>query len=83
MQDLLKLVPENIQSSIQQFMGNTAQPAVHIEKRAIYPANAPKPLGPYSPGIFVGENGTGTLYLAGQIGLNPATGKIVDGGIKD
>jgi 2-iminobutanoate/2-iminopropanoate deaminase len=38
---------------------------------------APSAIGPYSQGILV----NGFLYTAGQIPLDPATGKIVDGGI--
>ena len=39
---------------------------------------ATKPVGPYSPGIDIGS----MVFLAGQIGIDPATGKIVDGGIE-
>jgi 2-iminobutanoate/2-iminopropanoate deaminase len=35
-----------------------------------------KPIGPYTPGVGAG----GTLYLSGQIGLDPASGNLVDGG---
>jgi 2-iminobutanoate/2-iminopropanoate deaminase len=35
-----------------------------------------KPIGPYTPGVGVGD----TVYLSGQIGLDPASGQIVDGG---
>lgn len=39
---------------------------------------APAAVGPYSQGIQ-----TGNLYfLSGQLGLNPETGKIVEGGIE-
>ena len=39
--------------------------------------HAPSAIGPYSQGIVV----NGFLFTAGQIALDPATGKIVDGGI--
>jgi 2-iminobutanoate/2-iminopropanoate deaminase len=39
--------------------------------------NAPSAIGPYSQGIVA----NGFLFTAGQIALDPATGKIVDGGI--
>src|SRR5258705_5857222 len=39
--------------------------------------HAPAAIGPYSQGIVV----NGLLFTAGQIALDPATGKIVDGGI--
>jgi 2-iminobutanoate/2-iminopropanoate deaminase len=38
---------------------------------------APAAIGPYSQGIVAG----GFLFTAGQIALDPKTGKIVDGGI--
>ena len=40
---------------------------------------APAAVGPYSQGILIDK----TLYLAGQIALDPSTQKIVDGGIKE
>ena len=39
--------------------------------------NAAKPIGPYSPGIRVGN----LLFLSGQVGFDPSTGSLVDGGI--
>jgi 2-iminobutanoate/2-iminopropanoate deaminase len=38
--------------------------------------NAPAVAGPYSPAVRAGD----WLVLAGQVGLDPATGGIVDGG---
>jgi 2-iminobutanoate/2-iminopropanoate deaminase len=38
--------------------------------------SAPPVAGPYSPAVRAGE----WLVLAGQVGLDPATGKMVDGG---
>ncbi len=38
---------------------------------------APSAIGPYSQGIVA----NGLLFTAGQIALDPATGKIVEGGI--
>ena len=37
--------------------------------------NAPVAIGTYSQAVRVGD----TLYLSGQIGLEPATGELVDG----
>lgn len=47
------------------------------EKTVIIPTGGAKPLAPYSPGIQYGE----LLFTAGQIGLDPASGKLVDGGV--
>jgi len=41
-------------------------------KQVIYSDKAPKAIGPYSQGILTGN----TLYLSGQIAINPETGKI-------
>lgn len=46
-------------------------------KRVISTPNAPAALGPYSQAIEV----NGTLYVSGQIPIDPATGKCVEGGI--
>jgi 2-iminobutanoate/2-iminopropanoate deaminase len=46
-------------------------------RRAITSAGAPRAVGPYSPGIVVGE----ALYVSGQIGLEPTTGRLVAGGV--
>jgi 2-iminobutanoate/2-iminopropanoate deaminase len=35
-------------------------------------SNAPSPVGPYSHAVAVGP----TVYLSGQIGLDPATGQV-------
>jgi len=44
-------------------------------KRAVFTPEAPRPVGPYSQAIEV----DGTLYLSGQIGIDPKRGKLVDG----
>uniref|UniRef100_A0A2R5LJH6 Putative translation initiation inhibitor n=1 Tax=Ornithodoros turicata TaxID=34597 RepID=A0A2R5LJH6_9ACAR len=38
---------------------------------------APKPIGPYSHAVRVGQ----TLYISGQVGSDPRTGTLVSGGI--
>ena len=40
---------------------------------------APKAIGPYSQAVWAGD----TLFCAGQIPLDPATGNIVAGGITE
>jgi 2-iminobutanoate/2-iminopropanoate deaminase len=50
----------------------------HMTPRAIKPAGAPGALATYSPGIDTGS----LLFCAGQIGLDPATGQLVEGGIE-
>ncbi len=46
-------------------------------KQIIHTEKAPKAIGPYSQGIKSGN----TLYISGQIPVNPSSGKIVEGGI--
>jgi 2-iminobutanoate/2-iminopropanoate deaminase len=48
-------------------------------KRIIQTSKAPAAIGPYSQAVEVG----GTLYVSGQIPLDPATMKVVEGGIQE
>lgn len=47
-------------------------------KKIINTKQAPAAIGPYSQAVKSGD----TLYISGQVPVDPATGKIVDGGIK-
>ncbi len=47
-------------------------------KKIVSTEKAPKAIGPYSQAIRI----EGLVYSAGQIGLNPATMAIVEGGIE-
>lgn len=44
-------------------------------KVKIESGNAPKAIGPYSQAVLVGD----TLYVSGNIPVNPATGDVADG----
>ena len=46
---------------------------------AINTQAAPKAIGPYSQAVVAG----GFVFVSGQISLNPSTGLIIEGGIKD
>jgi len=48
-------------------------------KKIIYTEQAPNAVGPYSQAI----DHNGHLFISGQIPIDPATGKIVEGGIKE
>ena len=48
-------------------------------KRIISTKKAPAAIGPYSQAVEAGN----TLYISGQVPIDPATGKIVEGGIKE
>ena len=47
-------------------------------KKAISTNGAPAAIGPYSQAIDCGE----FVFTSGQLGLDPATGKLVDGGVQ-
>jgi len=47
-------------------------------KRRIDTPNAPKAIGPYSQAVEAG----GLLFVSGVLGLDPATGDLVDGGLE-
>lgn len=46
------------------------------ERNVIQTDKAPAAIGPYSQALLVGN----TLYISGQLGIHPATGKLVEGG---
>lgn len=46
-------------------------------KKVIATKNAPGAIGPYSQAI----EANGTLYISGQIPIDPATGEFVEGGV--
>ncbi len=48
-------------------------------KKVVYTENAPKAIGPYSQAV----EANGMLFISGQIPIDPATGKIIEGGIKE
>lgn len=48
------------------------------EKEIVLVENAPKPIGPYSVAIKAGP----FLFCSGQLGIDPATGDIVEGGVE-
>lgn len=48
-------------------------------KKVIYTKSAPDAVGPYSQAI----EKNGHLFISGQIPIDPATGKVVEGGIKE
>ena len=52
-------------------------------KKSIYTKNAPEPIGPYSQAVLFNPKDTSLLYTSGQIPIDPATGNIVPGGIKE
>ena len=45
------------------------------ERKAIQTDKAPAAIGPYSQALMVGN----TLYISGQLGIDPTTGKMVEG----
>ncbi|NDJ53693.1 MAG: RidA family protein [Chloroflexi bacterium] len=48
-----------------------------MPKSAVKSQNAPRAIGPYSQAIVSGN----LVFCSGQIGLDPATGKLVSGGV--
>jgi len=49
-----------------------------MEKQTVSSAEAPRALGPYSQAVRWGN----LLFLSGQVGIDPQTGKLVDGGVE-
>ena len=49
-----------------------------MTRQAVSTSGAPAAIGPYSQGIAV----DGLVFCSGQVGLDPATGELVDGGVE-
>lgn len=48
-------------------------------KKIINTTNAPAPIGPYNQAILV----NGTLYISGQVAINPATGDMMQNSVEE
>ncbi len=49
-----------------------------MTRKTIHTPKAPRAIGPYSQAVAAG----GAVWLSGQIGLDPASGELVAGGIE-
>jgi len=49
-----------------------------VLRRAITSPKCPPAIGPYSPAILANQ----TLYISGQLGLDPSKGDLVPGGVE-
>lgn len=50
-----------------------------MKKTAVTSAEAPAAIGPYSQAVKAGD----FLYMSGQVPLDPKTGALVEGGVKE
>jgi 2-iminobutanoate/2-iminopropanoate deaminase len=48
-------------------------------KRIVHTTKAPEAVGPYSQAVET----SGTLYISGQIAIDPVTGKVIEGDIRE
>ena len=49
-----------------------------MSRRPVTTTGAPAAIGPYSQGIAI----DGLVFCSGQLGLDPATGELVEGGVE-
>lgn len=49
-----------------------------MSRKIVQTDRAPKAIGPYSQAVAAGD----AVYLSGQVGLDPATGQLVAGGLE-
>ncbi|MDW8073991.1 MAG: Rid family detoxifying hydrolase [Nitrososphaerota archaeon] len=47
-------------------------------REVVFTERAPKPVGPYSQAVKAG----GWIFVAGQVAVDPATGKVVEGDVR-
>ena len=57
---------------------NPDEETMSLSKKVVTSEKAPKAIGPYSAGMTLGN----MVYTAGQIPVDPATSKVVEGGIE-
>ncbi|XP_048795991.1 2-iminobutanoate/2-iminopropanoate deaminase [Lagopus muta] len=50
-----------------------------VVRKIISTAKAPMPVGAYSQAVIVDR----TMYIAGQIGIEPSSGQLVSGGVRE
>lgn len=50
-----------------------------MSKDVVSSSKAPAPIGPYEQGISAGS----FLFTSGQIGIDPCTGRLVEGGVQE
>jgi endoribonuclease L-PSP len=49
-----------------------------MSRTVVFTERAPRPVGPYSQAVKAG----GWVFVAGQVAIDPATGKLVEGDIR-
>jgi 2-iminobutanoate/2-iminopropanoate deaminase len=52
---------------------------MHMEKKIITSDDSPTPIGPYSPGVLIGN----TLYTSGQVAKDALSGEMIQHNITD
>jgi 2-iminobutanoate/2-iminopropanoate deaminase len=50
-----------------------------MEKTIVKTANAPSAIGPYSQGVITGGK---LVFTAGQVAIDPASGKVIEGDVR-
>jgi 2-iminobutanoate/2-iminopropanoate deaminase len=53
-----------------------------MQRNIVRTAEAPAAIGPYSQAVVVPVGHQRMIFCSGQIGIDPATGDIVDGGVE-
>ncbi len=54
-----------------------------MSKEIIFTNKAPEPIGPYSQAVEVSTPRSNLIFTSGQIPIDPGTGNVVSGGIKE
>jgi 2-iminobutanoate/2-iminopropanoate deaminase len=60
------------------FLVSFSSPALLAQKEIVRTELAPEPVGPYSQAVVA----NGMLFVAGQLGIDPVTRKLVEGGVE-
>ena len=58
---------------------STAHKKVKHKRHCINTRHAPQAIGPYNQAVLI----DGTLYISGQLGIDPGTMELVEGGVEE
>src|SRR5690606_13540529 len=73
-----KQPPEGSGTAVEPIAREPGDTAMTTNRTIVSTTRAPAAIGPYSQAVRAGR----TVYLSGQIALDPATGMLVEGGIE-
>uniref|UniRef100_A0A3B4TWR5 2-iminobutanoate/2-iminopropanoate deaminase n=2 Tax=Seriola dumerili TaxID=41447 RepID=A0A3B4TWR5_SERDU len=72
------LLLPHLHFSSRHFLRETRRKMASLIRRIVSTTKAPAAIGPYSQAVVVDR----TMYISGQLGMDPASGQLVEGGVQ-